>query len=226
MLNFKRVHSALDYTTCWTDLTEVTQVRQSLGAAPCRKHYLDQTDFYTLPVIVDHSRDTDQVVGDSFEIAMYLDKAYPSTRQLFPGDTAASYRQFNTEVDTIFTKYVVLGAHTMPLNPETAAKTRAEFCRRAARKDWEEFAVRGDDRIAMLIEFEKALGQLSELYGEIGSSVYLTRDATPTYADFIIGGWLWMLKETLPEWDKVRSWQDGLWGKLHDTLNGTYGRDD
>lgn len=216
----------MDYRTCWTELTEVTEVRKRLGAPPCRKHYLDQRDFYTLPVIVDHTCDTDQVVGDSFEIAMYLDNVHPSTRQLFPDDTAASYRHFNTQVDTIFTKYVVLGAHTMPLNPETAAKTRAEFCRRAARKDWEEFAVRGHERTAMLNEFEKELGQLSKLYDEIGSGIHLARNAIPTYADFIIGGWLWMMKETLPEWDKVRSWQDGLWGRLHDTLNGTYGRND
>ncbi|KAG8167980.1 hypothetical protein KVR01_003669 [Diaporthe batatas] len=224
-LNFKRLHSSLDYRTCWTELTEVTQVRKGLGAPPCRKH-LDQTDFYTLPVIVDHTRATDQVVGDSFEIAMYLDKAYPSTRQLFPGDAAASYRQFNAQVDMVFTKYVVLCFQTMPLNPETAAKARAEFCRRAGRKDWEEFIVYGHQRTAMLNEFERALGQLSEIYGEVGSGVHLTRNVTPTYADFIIGGWLWMMKEALPEWDKVCSWQDGLWGRLHDTLNGTYGRDD
>lgn len=225
-LNFKRVHCGLDYETSWTELTEVTTVRKGLGAPPCRKHFLDSTDFYTLPVIVDHTSTCDQVVGDSFEIAVYLDKAYPTSQQLLPDNTVASYRDFNAQVDRVFTEYVVLGAHTMPLNPETAAKTRAEFCRRASRKDWEEFAVRGDERAAMLNRFEKALGQLAELYAEKGSGLDLLRGATPTYADFIVGGWLWMMKEVLPEWGMVRTWQDGLWAKVHDTLSETYGRDD
>jgi glutathione S-transferase len=217
----------LHYSTSWTDLTDVTKVRKSLGAAPCRKHHLDQTDFYTLPVIVDYAPATKQVIGDSFEIAVYLDEAYPSSCQLFPDSTAtSSYREFNTQVDTVFTQFVVLAMHTMPLNPETAAKSRAEFCRRAPKKDWEEFAIRGQQRTAMLDQFEEALGQLAELYAEKSSGIRLTGGATPTYADFIVGGWLWMLKETLPEWEMMRTWQDGLWGKLHDTLMKTYGRGD
>lgn len=223
-LNFKRVHSGLDYETCWTDLTEVINVRKGLGAAPCRKHHLDNTDFYTLPVIVDHA--TSQVLGDSFEIALYLDEACPSSPQLFPGTSAAAHRDFNAHVDKVFSNLVILGVHTMPLNPETAAKTRAEFCRRAARQDWDEFAVRGQQRAVMLRQFEKALGELAKSYAEQGSELLLAEGATPRYADFIVGGWLWMIKETLPEWDMVCTWQDGLWGRLHDTLNQTYGRAD
>lgn len=214
----------MDYETCWTELTEVTNVRKSLGAPACRKHYLDNTDFYTLPVVVDHT--TDQVVGDSFEIALYLDEAYPSSPQLFPDSATASRRDFNARVDEVFTKYVVLGAHTIPFNPKTAAKTRAEFCRRAARKDWDEFAVRGPERAGMLKQFEGALGELAGSYAEQGSELLLWEGAEPRYADFIIGGWLWMIKETLPEWDVVRSWQDGLWGRLDDALSQTYGRAD
>lgn len=28
-----------------------------------------------------------------------------------------------------------------------------------------------------------------------------------------------MMKETLPEWELLREWDEGLWGKLHDGLN-------
>lgn len=214
----------MDYETRWTELTEVTSVRKGLSAAPCRKHYLDNSDFYTLPVVVDHT--TNQVVGDSFEIALYLDEAYPSTPQLFPDSASASHRGFNAYVDKVFTTYVVLGAHTMPLNPKTAEKTRVEFCRRAARQDWDEFAIRGHQRAVMLEQFEKALGELAESYAEQGSELSLSEGTTPRYVDFIVGGWLWMMKESLPEWDMVRTWQDGLWGRLHDTLSQTYGRAD
>lgn len=213
----------MDYETCWTELTEITNVRQGLGAPPCRKH-LDNTDFYTLPVVVDHA--TDQVVGDSFEIALYLDEAYPGSPQLFPDSAADSYRDFNAHVDRVFTNYVVLGAHTIPFNPETAAKARAEFCRRAARQNWDEFAVRGDERAVMIKHFERALGELAESYAQQGSGVVHSEGTKPTYADFIVGGWLWMIKETLPEWGMLRTWQDGLWGRLHDRLSRTYGRAD
>lgn len=218
------MHSGLDYETCWTELTEVAKVRKGLGALPCRKHSLDNTDFYTLPVVVDHT--TNQVVGDSFEIALFLDEAYPSSPQLFPDSAAVSHRDFNAHVDNVFAKYVVLGAHNIPFNPKTAARTRAEFCRRAARQDWDEFAVRGHERAEMLKQFEKELGELAEWHSEKDSGPLLSGTMTPTYADFIVGGWLWMIKETLPEWSMVRTWQDGLWGRLHDTLSQTYGQAD
>ncbi|KAL1854393.1 hypothetical protein Daus18300_011492 [Diaporthe australafricana] len=222
-LNFKRVHSGLDYATCWTELTEITQVRKSLGATPCRKHSRDSSDFFTLPIIVDHS--TNEVIGDSFQIALYLDTTYPSSPQLFPGPTNAVYRDFNAHVDKVFTDYVMLCLHTMPFNPKTASKSQAEFCKRAARQDWVEFAVCGCERTEMLREFERVLGELANSYSKLGG-VVLSGTPTPTYADLIVGGWLWMLKETLPEWDMVRGWQDGLWGRLHDGLTQTYGRAD
>ncbi|KAI3393227.1 hypothetical protein diail_4554 [Diaporthe ilicicola] len=105
-LNFKRVHSGLDHETGWTELTEISQVRKSLGAAPCRKHYLDDSEFYTLLAIVDHS--SKQVTGDSFEIALYL---------------------------------------------EAASTSRAELCKRATRQNWSEFAIQGEKRAEMLIQF-------------------------------------------------------------------------
>lgn len=213
----------MDYETCWTDLTEVTNVRKGLGAAPCRKH-LDNTDFYTLPIVFDHN--SNRVVGDSFEIALYLDEVYPSSPQLFPDSAVASLRDFNAHVNEVFTAYVVLGAHTIPFNPQTAEKARAEFCRRAGRQNWDDFAVCGPERATMLKGFEKALGELAESYAEQGSALALAQGSTPTYADFIVGGWLWMLKETLPEWDLIRTWQDGLWGRIHETLSRTYGQAD
>ena len=41
---------------------------------------------------------------------------------------------------------------------------------------------------------------------------------TPMYADLIVGGWLAMMKETLPEWDTLQKWHGGLWGDLHKAL--------
>ncbi len=38
------------------------------------------------------------------------------------------------------------------------------------------------------------------------------------YADLIIGGWLQMMKNCLPEWEELKRWHEGVWGRLHDAL--------
>ncbi|ROV89698.1 hypothetical protein VMCG_10361 [Cytospora schulzeri] len=214
-LNFKRSHGKLDYQTSWTELTQVARVRQNLHAAPCRKHEIDGSDFYTLPVIVDHSKG--QTIGDSFDIALYLDQAYPSSPPLFPPATVALHRVFNARVDKVFTDYVVLVYQNMPFNPETAAESKAEFCRRAGRKTWEELGVNGEVRREFLQNFENELGMLAKLYLKTDEGPFL-EGKTPMYADLIVGGWLRLYKETLPEWHAVQGWQGGIWGRLHKAL--------
>ena len=43
----------------------------------------------------------------------------------------------------------------------------------------------------------------------------------PVYSDFIVGTWLKMMEASLPvkDWERVRSWQGGMWGKLVDVLS-------
>ncbi|KAJ6459555.1 glutathione S-transferase-like protein [Mycena sanguinolenta] len=216
-LNFKRLHNGLQYETSWVDLPDVTKVRKSLGANPVRK-LPDGSDFYTLPVIVDHS--TSATVGDSFDIALHLDRQYPSKAGepvLFPSSTASLHRAFNTFVDKIFTDHVVLAGYTMPLNPETAEVSKAEFCRRAGMASWDQFRVDGEARTAMLRSFEAALDELARLYVRKDEGPFL-EGAVPMYADLIVGGWLNMQKESLPEWQELRGWHGGLWGTVHDAL--------
>jgi glutathione S-transferase len=42
-----------------------------------------------------------------------------------------------------------------------------------------------------------------------------------SYADCIVGGWLRMMGNTLPgeEWEALRHWHDGTFGRLHDALD-------
>lgn len=220
-LNLKRVHAGLQYETSWVDVTKVTEVRKSLGAAPIRKHFIDDSDFYTLPVIVDHS--TGQTVGDSFDIALFLDKTYPSRDpdgepQLFPPSTVSLQRAFNAHVDNVFSNHVILVTHTMPLNPETADTFKAECCRRAGKASWEEFGLSEEDRAAILKKFEAALGELAKVYNKRDEGPFL-EGRSMMYADLIVGGWLQMMKACLPEWQELRGWQDGLWGDLCDALD-------
>ena len=73
----------------------------------------DDSDFYTLPMI--HDAATDTYVGDSFDIAVYLDKQYPASgAPLFPAGSIGVHRAFNAHVDALFTRHVVLCSGGLP----------------------------------------------------------------------------------------------------------------
>ncbi|KAJ7695495.1 hypothetical protein B0H17DRAFT_1272240 [Mycena rosella] len=205
-LNFKGVH----YQTEWVQLPDVPSVRQRIGVAPVRTHQ-DGSSFYTLPIIKDPS--TGQVVGDSFEIAVYLDKTYPNAPSLFPPSTIPLQQAFNVHVDAAFGPFVILFVQSMPLNPDNAEITKATFCERAGKEKWE-----GKERARTFIKFEAALGELAKLYRHTDGP--FMNGGTPVYADIIFGGWLAFMNATLPakEWEDVQKWHDGLWGKLHRAL--------
>lgn len=222
-LNFKKQHGGVQYTTRWVDLSKVTEVRKSLGALPVRKHLIDDSDFYTLPVIVDSSppgpgqQQQQTVVGDSFDIAIYLDKTYPGTPRLFPAHTVALHRAFNTLADTIFPEHALL-VLDMPFHPDTEDVVKREFCRRVGKDSWEELTPSAEARKALLVRFEARLGELAKLFVKRNEGPFL-EGKVPMYADMIVGGWLQWLREACPEWDRIKEWHDGLWGKLNQGLS-------
>ncbi|THU75114.1 hypothetical protein K435DRAFT_881599, partial [Dendrothele bispora CBS 962.96] len=213
-LNFKGVH----YKTEWVDLPDVPSVRKGLGVDPVRKHQ-DGSPFYTLPIIKDPS--TGELVGDTFDIALYLDKTYPNSGPgpLFPPSTIGLHAAFNAQVDALFSPFAILCGHGIRFNPETAEKSKAEFLRRAGKENWDDLTVRGEDRKRTLKAFEAELGNLAKFYNLEKDGPFLA-GTDATYADFIVGGWLRFVKETVPEseWEQVRTWHDGLWGNLHQAL--------
>ncbi|PTB66598.1 hypothetical protein BBK36DRAFT_1201754 [Trichoderma citrinoviride] len=235
-LNFK----AVPYTTSWVRMPDIPQTRRSLGLLACRK-FADGTDFYTLPVVRDAS--TGVTLGDSFDIAIYLQRTYPDSGagDLFPAQKLdytfvpsfalavplseradggySEYYRFNTSVDAAFTSHVPLMVSRMPFDPETEEQTKAEFMRRAGVKSWDDFALTSEAREKLMQSFEAALSDLARLYRRDDSGPFLLGKQA-SYADFIVGAWLRMSCICLPEseWDEVRSWHDGVLGKLHDGL--------
>ncbi|KAL8751457.1 MAG: hypothetical protein Q9184_006069, partial [Pyrenodesmia sp. 2 TL-2023] len=98
--------------------------------------------------------------------------------------------------------------------------TRADFARRAGVSRWEDLEIPpgSEERKQKLAGFETALGSGLAVW-------FLRRDEgpflegrTPMYADLIVGGWLQMMRNCLPEWEELGGWHEGLWGKLHDAL--------
>ncbi|KAK2850628.1 hypothetical protein FQN49_005477 [Arthroderma sp. PD_2] len=235
-LNFKGV----PYTTNWVPLPDVSKVRSSLNVQACRK-FADGTDFFTLPIIEDPSTKT--LVGDSYDIAVYLQKTYPDSGagDLFPPqtidyvfkpDTAIAiplsdvpesgfpeYAKFNVNVDAAFSTHVQLSTQYLPFDPATVEISKAEFARRAGVASWDDFALTGEAREKMKESFRNTLGDLAKLFLKDTSGPFILGEKA-CYADLIVGGWLRMMRATLPgsEWEELRSWHEGLFGQLHDAL--------
>ncbi|KAL5341638.1 hypothetical protein BJX70DRAFT_386643 [Aspergillus crustosus] len=240
-LNFK----ALPYKTKWVGLPDIQKVRSEMKVPPVRK-FVDGEDFFTLPIIEDPNAEV--FVGDSFDIAVHLQKHYPDSGagDLFPDQKIdytfehpfimvplsecnekefPEYARFNANVDATFTAHVQLTTQGFPFDPATAETVQAEFVRRAVAAGapnvnwWEDFAVVGDAREKTKQAFREALGGLAELFLRDASGPFMLGERA-CYADLIVGAWLKMLRVTLPEseWDEVKGWHGGVFGRLHDAL--------
>lgn len=229
-LNFKR----LTYKTQWVDMPDITAVREQLGVQANRTGP-DGTPYHTLPVIKDPS--TGEIIGDTFEIALYLDKTYPDSPRLILPAAIGLTAAFNATVDSLFTTYIVL-VDSMPFDPRVAEKIDQIFAGRAKVMGIETLQPSAEAREAMFLEFEKALERFVKAYYHVGGTTdyFWKKTGTqvsgrekvgpfldgnePMYPDLIVGGWLAMCAASMkPEdWERVRSWHGGFWGRLHDAL--------
>lgn len=234
-LNFKGV----EYSTSWVALPDVARVRSSLKVPACRK-FVDGSDFFTLPIIEDPSTNT--TLGDSFDIAVYLQNTYPDSGagNLFPPQTLdytfshdpilvplsecgesefPDYAKFNMNVDAAFSTHAQLAVEGFPFDPATAETSKAEFARRAGVTSWDDFTLAGEARVKVKGSFRDMLGGLAKLFQKDTSGPFVLGKKA-SYADFIVGAWLRMMCATLPEseWEEVRSWHEGIFAQLHDAL--------
>lgn len=117
------------------------------------------------------------------------------------------------------------------------------FCRRWGVDSFEQLKISNEERDKLMVSFERALGELIKAYRHVGGTTdsFIRPEGTgeaekqisqrqdgwlwldgkePVYADFIVGAWLSMCSSSMrpQDWEKLRSWQSGFWGKLHDAL--------
>ncbi|KAJ5652873.1 hypothetical protein N7507_010299 [Penicillium longicatenatum] len=232
-LNLKGV----PYKTQWVQMPDIANVRQKVGAPACRK-FADGTDYYTLPMLTDST--TNSVLGDSFDIALYLQKQYPEsgTGDLFPTqkldfkyehDTAflvplsereegehGEYVRFNRSVDSVFTAHVMLMAPGMQFDPAYAEEIHAMFAKRAGVEKLEPIVFGAEDRAKMTVSLRDSLAGLVKVLNRNETGPFILGHQA-TYADCIVGGWLRMMKMTLPasEWEEVMGWYDGALGRFY-----------
>lgn len=243
-LCFKQV----PFKTRWIDILDIANVRKQLNCAATRK-LDDGSDFYTLPMLQEQA--SGRVVGDSFDIANYLEDHFSSSGGcLFPpkstrtgldyasphkdtafiapltlneGSKHQAYAKFNWQVDATFTAHTILVAQYMPFNPDTAEGIKALFAKRAHLNSWKDVCIQGEARAQLTAAFKAALTSLADLFKVHENGPYLEGEDA-NYADLIVGGWLNMFSITLPreEWKDFRTWHDGVFAKLHDALQQNY----
>ena len=235
-LNLKGV----PYRTEPVDMPDITALRTKLGV-PANRTHVDGTPYHTLPVVQDLSTNT--ILGDTFEIALYLDRTYPDAPMLFLPGTIGLTAAFNAQVDTLFTKFTGL-CGAMPFDPQIADAIWEIFAKRFGVKSPDELAMKEEEREPTLVAFEAALGELSKAYRHTGGTTdhFLRATGTaaemaqrgkseqdvgpwldgerPVYSDVIVGAWLKMMETSMrqEEWQRVRTWQGGLWGRIVDAL--------
>ncbi|OLN96569.1 hypothetical protein CCHL11_00671 [Colletotrichum chlorophyti] len=233
-LNFKNIA----HSTKWVSLPDIERVRRALDVPACRKH-ANGTDYFTLPVLVDPS--TNSKIGDSFDIAVYLQKTYPASGagDLFPPQVLDftydqelpawapplskrnkteydEYSKFNEQVDLAFSVHVALVGYYLPLDSEAS---KQEMVRRAGVSSWDDFELKGEEREKTKESLRLTLGDLAKLFSRDTTGPFLLGKQA-SYADLIVGGWLHMMRATVPndEWQEVRGWHEGVFGRLYDGL--------
>lgn len=239
-VSFKRV----PFKTTWVDLLDIADVRKKLKC-PAGRKFDDGSDFYTLPILENPA--TGDVIGDSFDIAVYLDEHFPdSGARLFPPDSTRTgldyespqkdtpflvpltvlegakhqeYAKFNVQVDATFTAYTALVAQFLPFNPKTAEAARAKFVKRAHLKSWDDLKLEGEKKDQLMAAYKTDLTSLANLYKIHDSGPYL-EGKQANYADLIVGGWLNMFHSVMPKEELIdfRTWHDGVFARLHDAL--------
>ncbi|PFH63009.1 hypothetical protein XA68_10421 [Ophiocordyceps unilateralis] len=224
-LNFK----SASFSTNWVELPDVTSTRKALGVAAVRK-FPDGSDFFTLPVL--HDESAKHFVGDTFDIALYLDEKYPDGPRLIAPGMAGVTKMWNNQVDQLFTRFMELVAINFPFNPENAEKSKEILVERATlfrfggnksdkRMTWDDFDIRGEKRTALMADFKKALNEFEAFY-TYGQNNNNNKDGPflngrePIYADIIVAAWLATYHQSLPadELAELKSWNDGRWTKI------------
>jgi glutathione S-transferase len=189
-----------------------------------------------------------QVLGDSFDIAIYLDEAFPEpggTNRLFPADSTrtgldyespykdsvffapittnagskhSDYARFNLHVDTTFSANMGGYGYYMPFNPPTADAVKALMAKRAHLRSWEDTKVPEEAKGPMKESFKAGLGSLAAFLARHEGPYLEGREAN--YADIVVGGWLNMLFSIMPreDWEDLRRWHGGVFARLHDAL--------
>jgi glutathione S-transferase len=213
-LNFKK----LPYKTINLEYPDIQGEFVKVGIPPSST-WPDGRPLYSSPSIFDSSTNTG--VTDSYQIAQYLDKAYPDTPKLLPPGTEALQATFYAQFNTLITPFLQFFVPKVPsiLNPSSSEyfiRTRSErFGKPLADVD-----PKGQAREEAWKKVEAAFDTLHGYLSE-SSGPYIMGD-TATFADFVVAGTLYAMAvvfgEDSKEWKDVMTWNNGRWATFRESV--------
>ncbi|KZT33384.1 hypothetical protein SISSUDRAFT_993108 [Sistotremastrum suecicum HHB10207 ss-3] len=227
-LNFK----GLPHKTSWVAFPDVAEKMKSIGAPPSDKA-ADGSPIYTCPTLSDPnpSSSSPALITDSWLIALYLDKTYPSaSATLFPASTALLQETWIEKYETLAigpVEELLVGLVSKQLS-DASIPYFVETREKAFGKPIDAFCPPGPERDAALAAMQEGLGKVAELLdknGDGGEKLFCTGDE-PVYADLVFASSLIWIKIVAEEevWSKVKSWHGGRWERLLDAVHEKYGK--
>lgn len=195
-------HKNVPFKTVPTSFTEVATLENGSGR--------------TVPLI----RDGDRLVGDSFEIALYLEKAYPDRPTLFGGAGGQAMARFVERWTQTVVHGFIGGALLADINACLAAPDQAYFRRSREARFGKTLEEAGAGRHEGLEGFRK---QLEPLRATLAVQPFLGGQG-PLFCDYIVFGafqWARVVSSfrLLDADDPVAAWLERCLA-LHDGLAG------
>jgi len=211
-------YKGVPFQTEWVEYPDIEPTLKKLGVPPTGK-WSDGKDQYTLPML--HDSSTGKYVGDSMDIAEYLDKTFPDKPLLFPFNSHAAIRVFDIHLSQTAIKTM------MPIGvPHVGHKLNAASYEhfRVTREAFlggklEEISPPGPKRDAHMQIMKEGWSKIADLYASNGDgNLPFFFGDTFSYADCIVLGFMvWMrtvLGADCTEWKQFMSWSGGRWAKF------------
>lgn len=224
----------IPYRTVWVDFADIPSHCESIGAPPTSHDPIDGTKkkVYTFPVIYDPA--TNATVSESFNIAKYLDKTYPSyTNASVPAGKSVLFAPAGTTAlqvafEEMWTEKII--ANLFPLLAVDIARSGAtEKSRDYWRRSREErFGKKIEDLLppeARPVVWKKALAGFKQVGDWLGvnESGQFVMGETLSWGDVVMGSWLLMIRrmwgEDNDEWKELMSVDGGRWQKFFQAIS-------
>ncbi|KAI0315015.1 hypothetical protein OF83DRAFT_1134039 [Amylostereum chailletii] len=190
---------------------------KKIGAAPTGTR--DGQPLYTAPTIVDPS--TGAIVTDSINIALYLDKQYPSTQKLFPDGSHALQAAF---IETEATRLLYAMFPLCVLDIHNQFTPRAQEWFRASREKMfggaklEAVVPQGKKREEAIKALLAVLDDITRWIEEGGEKGLFIGGDKPTHADTAIAAILTTIERTSngesDVWKAIVAANGGRWGRF------------
>lgn len=217
ILNYKR----LPYRTVWVEFPDVEATLRSIGAPPSSRKS-DGRSVYTLPVIVDPTRNpqTPHILSNANNIAEYLETRYPA-RSIFPEGSRALQSLFVHHIQDVFVKpllplMVPVSYDQLPERTQThflgVFRSRPRMPTASSLPLQEPQREHAWQLVKEQFDFLSVI--LDKNVGD-GDGIVI-QGYHVSYADFALCSVLLWIEQMAPQdgWARIRDWNGGRWARL------------